>query len=623
MPNWRARAPLKQGERIGGIFDVYRVLGHGSFGIVYLVFDREIGRVCALKTFLDELLANPAARSEFKQEASRWADIGEHPYILSAHSVIEVLNRLYVRMDYVAPDEDGRVSLADYLRGNARQAIETETQLEWGVQFCLGMEHANKRGIHCHRDIKPGNILITSDGVLKISDFGLAVVSGPSSAEPGQLGPPVDATGDGYIGLSVWKAGGRNVCGTPGYIPPEVYRGETADVRSDIFSFGAVLWQMASQSPVAPFSPNKFNGNIDAYIESIYQAQMTAQLTPLDSPLQPIIFKCLCRNRLERYRDFSDLRADLEPLLLKMAGRSVQIPDEAQKTSDSWYHRGRSLESVGRYEDAMAAFEHGLELSPRNPRLTNGKARALLNLGRKMECILCCEQVLFDDPKNFQALCEKGRAYEQLQEKEKALACFEECVRLYPRSFTAWHNRSFTLNSLGRFDEALAGSERAVALQPRAPRAWDLKGVIQLKMGKHQEAIASFDQALMRDPQFVAALTNKGVCLTKLQRFTDAIACFDAALEINPGSARAWAAKTENFLRLKKYPKAVACGERALALDPAHVMTWYNKGVAEHGMRDFRACVASLSRFLELAKPGHQAYVPTARSIIQRLTARR
>lgn len=138
VPDWRSKRQFKPGDRVGGSFDIYRVLGQGGFGIVYLVFDREIGKICALKTFHDELLADPAARAAFRQEASRWADLGEHPYILSAHSVIEVLQCLYVRMDYVAPDDEGRVSLAHYLRGNARQAIETEKQMEWGIQFCLG-----------------------------------------------------------------------------------------------------------------------------------------------------------------------------------------------------------------------------------------------------------------------------------------------------------------------------------------------------------------------------------------------------------------------------------------------------------------------------------------------------
>src|SRR5690348_13888569 len=123
LPNWQKSAPIKKGERIGGSFDVYEVLGRGGFGIVYLVYDLELKRICALKTFRDELLANARARADFKREASRWVDLGEHPYILSAHSVIEVVHRMFVRMDYVAPDDEGRVSLAHHLRGPTRRAI--------------------------------------------------------------------------------------------------------------------------------------------------------------------------------------------------------------------------------------------------------------------------------------------------------------------------------------------------------------------------------------------------------------------------------------------------------------------------------------------------------------------
>lgn len=119
------------------------------------------------------MLADATAREAFKKEALLWVNLEEHPFILAARWVTEVSGRLFVAMDYVAPDAYGRVNLVDHL-ARAGGPIDSGQMLKWAVQFCLGMEHAQARGIKCHRDIKSANILVTQDGTLKISDFGLA-----------------------------------------------------------------------------------------------------------------------------------------------------------------------------------------------------------------------------------------------------------------------------------------------------------------------------------------------------------------------------------------------------------------------------------------------------------------
>src|SRR5208337_2864432 len=154
---------------------------------------------------------------------------------------------------YVAADSEGRVNLEDHL-AKANGPLNKNQVLKWAIQFCVGMEYARAHGIGCHRDIKPGNILITRDGTLKISDFGLA--TGAEAAWRGMTdghGSLMMGGRNGMGGFSLMQANGNVRCGTPGYIPPEVYRFEPADVRSDIYSFGLILWQMAAGNRMPPF----------------------------------------------------------------------------------------------------------------------------------------------------------------------------------------------------------------------------------------------------------------------------------------------------------------------------------------------------------------------------------
>jgi serine/threonine protein kinase len=160
--------PWQVGDRIADRFDVFEV-HQGGMGVVYLVLDRvrTAGpETVALKTLHDEFLPDHLRIARFAEECRLWIQLGRHPHIVQAFAVEEIGGKPYIVLERVTGGE---------LRGRiGTQPLDPIQALRHGVEFCLGMEHAIRQGLRCHRDIKPGNLLISGTGALKITDFGLA-----------------------------------------------------------------------------------------------------------------------------------------------------------------------------------------------------------------------------------------------------------------------------------------------------------------------------------------------------------------------------------------------------------------------------------------------------------------
>ena len=623
-PAWQAaprpKAPdlYKKGDVIGGRYEIHGILGKGGFGVVYLAYVRDTKAVCALKTFRDELLADAGAREAFKKEALLWVNLDRHPFILPALFVSQISGRLFVQMDYMAPDEFRRVSLTDHLvqAGGSFAAGQT---LKWAVQFCLGMEHARAHGISSHRDIKPANILISQDGTLKISDFGLAAaaeVAWRGTGGPGGL--LVAGCAEGGFGFSLMQTGGKARCGTPGYMAPEVYRGEGADIRSDIYSFGLVLWQMATGSPVPPFVM-PYRGDMEGFLRQIYEQQMTGRVPGGDGLLGPVVERCLRPNPAERYGGFGELREVLEPILEQTTGGKLDIPEVGENTAAFWNNKGASLKALGQCEKAIECYDHALAIDPQYAiAWTNkgvslrvlgrqeeaigcydqalaidsqyaaawtNKGSALYYLGRCAQAIECCDQALAMNPRYTEAWINKGLALTTLGRRTEAVECYDQALAIDPRFATTWYNKSCTLTALGRYEEAVQCFDQVLLIDPRDAMAWGSKGGALAALGRGEEAIRCFDQALAIDPRYKEAWLNKGARLAALGRRPEAIRCYDQALAIDQRFTAAWFNKGVSLAALGRLKEAIKCYDQALAIDPRQADAWNNKGLALAALR--------------------------------------
>jgi len=325
---------------VGQTIAHYRIvgqLGAGGMGTVYEAEDTDLGRHVAIKVLSTSLQDDAPTLERFKREA-RAASALNHPGICTVYSIEQHKGRPFIVMELIKGS-----TLAEKM---GRQPFDVHPLLDLGIQIADALESAHSKGI-AHRDLKPANIMINDRGQVKILDFGLAKVEAAAVTKGEDVSHLETAIGSGPLTVA------GTVMGTVHYMSPEQTRGQLTDARTDLFSLGAVLYQMAT-------GEMPFQGDTDAVV---YEAIMNRDPKPLadanpsmPSALGPILDKALEKDRQLRYQTATDLKTDLLRLKRKLESGSKKAAELADSKGGAAKSSEKSV-AVLYFENLSGAAE--------------------------------------------------------------------------------------------------------------------------------------------------------------------------------------------------------------------------------------------------------------------------
>ncbi len=315
-----------------GKYEIVEELGRGGMGVVYRAYDASLERDVALKVIQQIALDVADTKARFYREARMAARLS-HDAIAVIYEIGEEAGVPFIAMEYL-PGRDLRMVI------DSKEDLSLEQKLDYAQQICRGLQYAHSKNV-IHRDIKPENIKLLEDGRVKIIDFGIAKPYTPTSSAE-----------DKGTNAALTRMGMR--IGTPWYMSPEQARGNPVDRRSDIFSFGVVLYELLTY--VKPFQ-----GDDTTVLYKILHEDpppIKLEESGLTEDLQKILSRCLAKDHEERYADCSEALRDLVALT---SGPS------ADPRIRSLLAQGIALDKSERYEEAAAKFNQILEIDPENP----------------------------------------------------------------------------------------------------------------------------------------------------------------------------------------------------------------------------------------------------------------
>jgi serine/threonine protein kinase len=578
---------FKQGDLIQGIFRVENVLA-GGMGVVYICRQQKYeevpeskrvprpptesdspnksadasSRYQVFKSFRRELLFQGNVRERFNHEALLWVSLRPHLNIVRARSFDQAGPLL--RLDYVDGGD---------LTTRLGKPLATQEAVRIALQFCSGMIFLFESAGIVHRDIKPANILVTRDGTVKITDFGLAkAFQGPQASTLGS--PGADAV---QSDTSFATECGKIMGSLPWMSPEQFMAPDKVTVTSDVYSFGVVLYEMLTGRMPHVAS------NAEEWIRKVlHEVPVSPAIAKgVDEGASAIVMKCLEKRPEHRFSDFVELRTALEGWAVENEWSSV-IPEpvtisqlESAMTAMDWSNRGYSFGQLGHNEDSYQCYLRALDVDPTCFGIHTNIGSALMRLGRFEEGLRHHQKETEINPTMALAWDTLASDYLECKRLSEALDASRKASELAPDNIAVARRHAFVARRAGAksdYESAVASVKTLLAL-PEYDQPWHIinEAIQFLRDGDLQTARTGLDLhslCVKKYPESAAAWYNFGVTAHGLQWFDQAIDFYSRAIKLDSKWTMALIFRGLIRARRGEYEMARLDWQAAYASDP-------------------------------------------------------
>ena len=484
-----------------GRYHIIQELGRGGMGIVYKGHDPILDRPVAIKILSQQLVQNAEAKDRFIREAQAAARLN-HPNISGIFDISEHEGIYYIVFEFIS----GR-SLDKILK--EKKFFPYNEALKIFLPACQALDYAHQHGI-VHRDVKPGNILVSEEGNVKVSDFGIAWVEAAHTiTQPGEI------------------------IGSFFYFSPEQARGEKVDRRADIYSLGIMLYEMLTgRLPFQADNP-----------AALIQMHLTAEPDPptmvnstIPRKLEDALLKAMRKDPADRFQSVKEMITELT-----LEEMPVDLYKTSISPSEAALHNilGNNYYKQGKLDLAILEWEKATVLDPYNALTHNNLGTAYDGLGNLENAVTEYGRAVDLNPNNFVAHYNLGSAYYRKGDVENSIEEYRKVTVLNPKFAPAYYNLGNGFYKLGKIDQAIEEWQKALILNPQFAEVHYNLGNAYHKKGKRDEALSYWEKALELDPQFAIAQFNIGSREMEKGNRDIAVEMWNKALEINPDFAEA------------------------------------------------------------------------------------
>jgi tetratricopeptide (TPR) repeat protein/predicted Ser/Thr protein kinase len=501
-----------------GKYQIQKVIGRGAMGTVYEALDPSFQRKVALKTVAPQEGDGPELRARFLREAQAAGRL-RHPNIVTVYDVGEENGQPYIAMEYVEGTDLERII-------HEKRPLPVEWKIDVLRQICEGLAHAHASGI-VHRDVKPANVRVSAQGEVKIVDFGIA------------LFPSLAAKRTGHL------------VGTPHYMAPEQVEGKAVDGRSDIFSVGAIAYELLSYRK--PFESESLTGVVSRIAHDELAPDASA-LPSADYPgLPAVILKAMAKDPGARYQSLEQMRDALETLVRRAAPRLLAREREVGPRPPAEEEAARLVAEVerarreGQLQKALHVCARLRELDPtRGSRLAGEVDAAIREQEVEQVAAMALAYAADGDLELALKIAAKVERLAPGSTRHRELKSYlaEEGARRTAEALTATAQEHLVL---GNLDEAVAAAEEALSLNPAHAVAGEIRqragDVVARRERSRDEAAFGRPPPLLPLPEGdptrpeAASLLEAARRLLRERAPQQALPLLERAAEIEPGHA--------------------------------------------------------------------------------------